>query len=164
MQQSPDFERLLAALSERNVQCIVVGGVAAVLQGAPVTTFDLDIVHQRTTINIEALLLALSDLKAQYRGHPQVEFTSEVLMGPGHQLTLTEHGPLDLLGAIGENETYEDLLGQTEVLEIGEMRIRVLDLAGLIDQKIKVGREKDKAIIPILQRALKERTDTDQAG
>jgi hypothetical protein len=43
------------------------------------------------------------------------------------------------------------------------MRIRVLDLAGLIDQKIKVGREKDKAIIPILQRALKERTDTNQA-
>ena len=163
MQQSPDFERLLATLSARNVQCIVVGGVAAVLQGAPVTTFDLDIVHQRTTQNIEALLLALSDLKAQYRSHPQVEFRSEVLMGPEHQLTLTEHGPLDLLGAIGENETYEDLLGQTEVLEIGEMRIRVLDLAGLIDQKIKVGREKDKAIIPILRRALEERADTDQA-
>jgi predicted nucleotidyltransferase len=161
MRQSPDFEKLLAALSEHDVRFIVVGGVAAVLQGAPLATFDLDIVHQRTPHNVEALLLALADLEAQYRSHPRIEFTAETLMGPGHQLTLTEHGPLDILGAIGDDESYDDLLSHSEVFEIGEMSIRVLDLDGLIEQKTKTGREKDKAALPILQRALRERSGPD---
>jgi len=36
---------LLRELSRRNVEYIVVGGMAGVLHGAPVVTADLDIVH-----------------------------------------------------------------------------------------------------------------------
>jgi hypothetical protein len=39
------FIRLLEVLTRHRVAFIVVGGVAAVLEGAPITTFDLDIVH-----------------------------------------------------------------------------------------------------------------------
>lgn len=39
----------LRLLSERHIEYIVVGMVAGVLHGAPVTTFDLDVVHRRTT-------------------------------------------------------------------------------------------------------------------
>ena len=45
------FLELLQSLVEGNVEFIVVGGVAAVLEGVPVSTFDLDIVFlsiQRT--------------------------------------------------------------------------------------------------------------------
>jgi hypothetical protein len=38
-------------LVAHDVEFIVVGGVAAVLQGAPVVTFDLDILHRRTPEN-----------------------------------------------------------------------------------------------------------------
>lgn len=39
---SPSFQTILAALQRHGVEFVVVGGVAAVLHGAPVTTFDLD--------------------------------------------------------------------------------------------------------------------------
>lgn len=58
---------LLGVLARHQVDFIVVGGVAAVIQGAPVNTFDLDVVHARTPDNIERLLGALRELDAVYR-------------------------------------------------------------------------------------------------
>jgi len=56
------------ALVEHGVDFIIVGGVSAVLHGAPLTTFDLDVVHSRTPDNIGRLLSALHDLDAYFRG------------------------------------------------------------------------------------------------
>ena len=39
---SPDFLALLRTMVEHGVDFIIVGGVSAVLHGAPITTFDLD--------------------------------------------------------------------------------------------------------------------------
>jgi hypothetical protein len=44
MDAAPDFPDILRALTLHEVEFILVGGVAAILQGAPVATFDLDIV------------------------------------------------------------------------------------------------------------------------
>ena len=57
--QSPpaaDLSALLEGLCKAGIEFIVVGGLAAVIQGAPVTTFDLDIVHRQTGENIHKLL------------------------------------------------------------------------------------------------------------
>ena len=43
-----DLSALLKGLNEAGVEFVLVGGVAAVAQGVPVTTFDLDIVHRQT--------------------------------------------------------------------------------------------------------------------
>ncbi|MEZ4310899.1 MAG: hypothetical protein R3F14_22895 [Polyangiaceae bacterium] len=42
---SQDSDGILRSLQEAGVELVVVGGTAAVLQGAPVVTFDLDIVY-----------------------------------------------------------------------------------------------------------------------
>lgn len=55
MPSTPDFVRLIQVLCEHDVQFILVGGVCAVAHGAPITTFDMDIVHARTPENIERL-------------------------------------------------------------------------------------------------------------
>jgi hypothetical protein len=68
-ESSPRFLDLLRALSEAEVEYIVVGGVAAVLLGAPVTTFDLDVVHRRDAANVERLQKVLAEIDAHYRGH-----------------------------------------------------------------------------------------------
>ena len=39
---NPGFREILELLNKHEVEYIVVGGVAAVIQGAPITTFDLD--------------------------------------------------------------------------------------------------------------------------
>ena len=51
-----DLSALLKELKEADVEFVLVGGVAAVAQGAPVTTFDLDIVHRRTDVNVKKLM------------------------------------------------------------------------------------------------------------
>ena len=44
----PDLSALLEGLIESDIKFILVGGLAAVVQGAPVTTMDVDIVHKDT--------------------------------------------------------------------------------------------------------------------
>ena len=59
---------LLETLATSDVELIVVGLLAAVAQGAPVTTHDLDIVHRRTPENIAKLLdVLVNKLDARYR-------------------------------------------------------------------------------------------------
>lgn len=55
-----DLGLLLKELSEHGIRFILVGGVAAVAQGAPVTTFDLDVVYLQTEENISKIKTFLS--------------------------------------------------------------------------------------------------------
>src|ERR1700674_2467385 len=94
--------RTLRALNEGDVQFILVGGLAAVLNGAPINTYDVDVVHSRDAANIARLLPVLESLDAIYRIQPERRLrpTESYLVSPGHQNLVTRYGPLDLLGTI----------------------------------------------------------------
>jgi hypothetical protein len=62
-----DLPALLAKLCDAGVEFIIVGGAAAVIQGVPITTNDLDIVHRRTPENVARLLDVLLGLDATMR-------------------------------------------------------------------------------------------------
>jgi len=155
----PDFLAILKVLAAHKVEFIVVGGVSAVLQGAPIATFDLDVVHSREPANIERLIEALQELGAYYRGQGtrRIEPSLSHLASPGHQLLLTIHGPLDLLGTIGKGRGYEALIAAAEDIVVGPVRVRVLGLPALIESKEEAAREKDNAVLSILRRTLEER-------
>lgn len=156
---TPDFLEILNILSKHKVDFIIVGGVCAVLHGAPVTTFDLDLVHSRSPENLARLISALKELDAYYRGRGDQRLTPELshLSSSGHQLLMTKVGPLDLLGTIGVGHSYNDLLQHTIELEVSDLRLWILDLETLIKVKKETISEKDKVIIPILQRTLEEK-------
>jgi len=156
---TPDFFSILETLAKYRVDFIVVGGVCGVLHGAPVTTFDLDIVHSRTQENLFRLLSALQELEAYYRGRQDQRLKPDLahLSSPGHQLLMTRFGPLDLLGTIGDGHSYGDLRQHSDEIEIGNLRLRVLSLEKLIEVKEETGFEKDKAILPVLRQTLLER-------
>ncbi|MFH1931468.1 MAG: hypothetical protein ABIN18_07780 [Pseudomonadota bacterium] len=155
-----DFLDILKILAKHKVDFIVVGGVCAVLHGVPVTTFDLDLVHSRLPDNLTRLMSALQELDVYYRGRGDQRLKPELshLSSPGHQLLMTKAGPLDLLGTIGIEHSYEDLMKYTVDLEVGDFRLRILTLGKLIDIKKETITEKDKAVLPILQRTLEEKT------
>jgi hypothetical protein len=157
---SPDYLALVRALVEHGVDFIIVGGVSAVLHGAPVATFDLDVVYSRTPENITRLLSALQDLDAYYRGRGEQTLrpTPARLQSPGHQLLMTRLGPLDLLGTIGAGHDYDGLLTHTLELQVSGMPVRILDLETLIRTKVELDRDKDRAVIPILRRTLDEKS------
>lgn len=155
-----DFLAVLRTLNKHRVDYLVVGGVAAVLHGAPVNTFDLDVVHSRQAENITRLLAALEEMGAYYRTQPERALKPDAshLESSGHQLLITRFGPLDLLGEIGAGLQYEDLRAESVVLQGGEqVSVRVLNLEILIQLKEGLGLEKDRAVVPILRRTLEEK-------
>lgn len=84
--KAADLPALLAKLCDSGIEFIIVGGVAAVLQGAPITTTDLDIVHRRTPANVVRLLDVLRELDAIMRydmARRNLRPTAEMLAGRG---------------------------------------------------------------------------------
>jgi hypothetical protein len=134
--------------------------VSAVLHGAPVNTFDLDILHARDPENVARLMSALAELDAVYRISPERRLRPDEshLSGPGHQLLLTKFGPLDVLGMIGKSRTWTELVEHTRSMETEPgMVVRVLDLETLIAVKEELGDPKDVAMLPVLRHTLRER-------
>jgi hypothetical protein len=158
---SVDYLAILETLCRHSVDFVIVGGVGAVLHGAPLATFDLDVVHSREPHNLDRIMSALKELEAQYRipGRKDMKPGLSHLASAGHQLLMTRFGPLDLLGTIGKGDDYAQLLDETVELEIGEsLKVRVLSLEGLVRSKEETGQEKDKAVLPVLRQVLRERS------
>jgi hypothetical protein len=157
---SPDFLTILQTLREQQVEFIVVGGISGVLKGAPIMTFDLDVVHSRETGNLDRLMKGLENLGAHYRTPGKEHMTPEHshLSSLGRQFLMTQAGPLDLRGVIGRDCAYEDLLRETDDLKTGSgLRVRVLGMAALTNAKEETAAEKDKAVPAVLRRTLEEK-------
>ena len=147
-----DVGQLLRRLVDAGVEFIVVGGAAAVLHGAPITTEDLDIVHRRTPENVSRLKNLLQELNAHVRelANRQLVPQESALLGEGHVLLSTRLGPLDCLGALVDGRGFEDLVSHSESFADEGAEFRVLDLSTLIDIKTKTGRAKDRLMLPVL--------------
>src|SRR5262249_27318609 len=80
------------------------------------------------------------------------------LAAPGHHLLATADGPLDLLGTVSGDRGYEELVPHTDEKPIAlGLNVRLPHLATIIQLKEEVGRDKDKAVLPILRQTLEER-------
>jgi hypothetical protein len=150
----------LRALHDAQVDFILVGGFAAVCNGVPVVTLDVDVVHSREPANVARILPLLESIDAIFRiqPHRRIRPNASHLSGRGHLNLLTNLGQLDFLCTIGQDLTYEDLLPHSQEMEIADgLRIRVLNLGKLIEIKEEMHSEKDLAVLPILRRTLEEK-------
>lgn len=163
---SVKFLGLLRVLLRHGVDFFVVGGVAAQLEGAPILTFDLDILYDKAPENLDRLLAALRELKARYRDPAgrHIEPDLGKLETMRTHLLLTDLGALDVLSAIGNGSTYQDLQDRTISYELGEMRARILELSAVIESKKQANRDKDRAALPILLQtlAMKDQVSQDE--
>jgi hypothetical protein len=141
-------------LVRHRVRFIVVGMTAAVLQGAPAVTFDLDVLYSRDPENVARLLSALGELEAVFRGDDRrLTPNQSHLESRGHKLLLTKFGVVDVLGSLDDLE-YPDLISDAVTLQVDAMQVPVLSLPQLIEVKEKAGREKDLAVLPLLRATL----------
>lgn len=60
------FDEALELLTRHGVELIVVGGIAAILQGSPLTTQDVDIPYRTGQANLRRLAEALNEMDASY--------------------------------------------------------------------------------------------------
>lgn len=155
-----DFEALIKALTESNVEFIVIGGLAASAHGSARSTSDLDVVYRRTTENIGRLVRALAPLNPYLRGAPEglpfVWDLATVRNGLNFML-VTSKGDIDLLGEVTGGGPYERLLEDSIELELLGKTIRCLGLQRLINVKRAAGRPKDLEAVAELEAILEER-------
>ena len=66
----PDYEALVSAFDDHDVEFVIVDGIALILQGSARLTRDLDICYGRERENLKALAAALAPLHPTLRGAP----------------------------------------------------------------------------------------------
>jgi hypothetical protein len=160
MPSNSDIPSLIELIAEAGVEFVIVGGMAAVVQGVPVTTFDLDFVHNRGEANTKKLLALLKTIHARYRGHPpekRVELSEAAFLGRGHQLLYTDLGALDVLGAIEDGLGYEDLLAHSIEVKLRGKTVKILTLEKLADLKSRSANEKDRLVFRLIAKTLAEK-------
>jgi hypothetical protein len=152
------IDEVFRVLTRNEVEFIVVGGIAAILQGSPLTTEDLDVVYLSSEENNLRLAKALGELEASYfdPADRQIEPDASRLGSLRMHLLRTSCGRVDVLRTVGKNLAYGDLVERCRVLEVAELRVRVLDLEAIIETKEHADRPKDRYQLLFLRQLLAE--------
>lgn len=159
-------DELLEVLERHGVLYIVIGGFAAELRGSPYVTRDVDVTPARTRENFRRLAAALRELEAAL----PVPGLEEPLSVPldehsfeqGSTWTyVTKHGYLDVALVPDGTTGYNDLRRAATREELTDtVTISVAALADVIRSKEAAGREKDRAVLPILRQVLERSRET----
>lgn len=153
------FDQLIPLLVTARVEFIIVGGVAASVHGSARSTEDLDIVYRRTPENVSRLVGALAPCQPYLRGAPPgLPFQwKERTIWNGLNFTLvTSLGAVDLLGEITGGGGYDELLPDSEPIQLFGVECLCLGLERLIQVKRAAGRPKDFEAIAELEAILEE--------
>jgi hypothetical protein len=160
-QPLPEFDPkpMLAALNEHGVRYIVIGAIAAIAQGYPLNTGDLDVTPARDPENLERLARALRSLEARLRVPADangVEFPIEpTYLGDVDSPTfVTKHGDLDVLFAPAGTRGFADLRRSSVTVQIAGGEAEMAALLDVIRMKEASGRPKDLAQLPALRQTL----------
>ncbi len=148
---TPAERALFCALAQRGVRFLLVGLGAAVLQGAPLATQDIDIWLERP--DDPRLPLAALDAGGFWISGFGVQ--PPAFGGPGLErldVVLTAHG-LDTFDAEYISAFETDVEG---------VSLHILPLARVIASKRATGRPKDRAALPALEAALLARGAADE--
>lgn len=152
---------ILESLTRADVKFVVIGMLAATLQGSPMRTEDIDICPETSPANLEALAGVLEELGAKEwdpRKGEEVDrdWSAELLQADKLWILRTDHGPLDLLFQPRGTDGYQDLVRNAVSVELGELQVPAASLRAIIQMKESAGREKDLMQLPSLRRLLEK--------
>ena len=163
MPDEPTYDpvALLATLTQHGVRFVVIGGIAALAQGSPLPTEDVDITPARDDENLERLAAALQELGTRLRteGASDVELPADPsLLRQAENWTLTtKHGDLDIVLVPPGTWGYDDLRRDAFEVDLGaNTRVYVAALADVIRSKEASNRPKDRAQLPALRQTLEQ--------
>ena len=157
-----DPERLLRALAEQGVRFVLIGALAARLQGFPRLTADADITPARDPDNLERLARALRALDARVYTEQIPEGLafdcSPQMLGRADIWNLiTAAGRLDIAFKPSGTEGYDDLARHAEHFTIYGGELLAARLEDIIRSKEAANRPKDRQDLAVLREMLKRR-------
>jgi hypothetical protein len=141
-------------LAHADIDYVVVGGVAVVVQATPRFTRDLDICYATNKMNLQRLGSLLVSLQAKLRGIDEdVPFVPDArMLRHSEMLTLTtREGDLDLLVDPPGSPGYAALRRRADVINLAGASVRIASLEDLISMKRAAGRPQDQIDIESLE-------------
>jgi hypothetical protein len=137
-------------MREAGLEAILIGNAAAAIQGAPVTTLDVDFLMRKTPANI-------AKLKRIARALGAVVFTPFYPVSGLFRVARDEDGlQLDFMTMIHGIRSFNGLRSRAVEVALAEEKLSVACLADIIASKRAAGRPKDRAVIDVLQATLKK--------
>jgi len=161
-----DPERIITALAKHRVRFVLIGALAARLQGFPRLTADADITPAHDRENLSRLALALRELDARVftEGVPaglRFDCSAETLSRAETWNLITVAGRLDLAFVPSGTAGYEDLIHGALRFEVYGIELLAASLEDIIRSKEAADRPQDRqdvlAMRQILRRERRER-------
>jgi hypothetical protein len=154
---------LLEVLDRHGVRYVLVGGLAAVLHGAPHMTTDLDIVPEDGRRNLEQLSDALAEVEARIRvsgapGGVAFDHSADFLGRIRIWNLTTSLGDLDISFEPSGTRGFDDLRKSAVIMSVGGVDVPVASLADVIRSKEAADRPRDRAVLPVLREMLSHRS------
>jgi hypothetical protein len=158
-------EKILRVLAKHQVECVLVGGFAAYLQGSPIPTEDIDLVPATDRDNFARLSRALKELRARVRAEGveplPFDHDADSLAAARIWNLTTRYGDLDITLEPSGTRGYDDLRREAIEISLRGVTVKLASLADIVRSKEAAGRDKDRRALPVLRelvaRQLRER-------
>ncbi|MGD8321353.1 MAG: hypothetical protein PVJ02_12890 [Gemmatimonadota bacterium] len=157
-----DPERIIRTLAAHDVRYVLIGALAARLQGFPRLTADADITPASDGENLERLAAALTELGARVYtdGVPEgLEFDcSATTLARAHMWNLvTDAGRIDIAFMPSGTSGYEDLSADAVEFHVFGVDLMVASLADIARSKEAAGRPQDRQDVAVIREMLRRR-------
>ena len=150
MNAKPFLVEVGRLLQKLNLEAVLIGNAAAALQGAPVTTVDLDFFFRKTPRN-------LRKLKAIARGLGAMALRPYYPASDLYRIVREDDGlQVDFMATIHGIRSFEGVRARARAVEIEGAQILVASLRDIIKSKRAARRPRDLAVLEILEKALDE--------
>ena len=155
-----DPERILRALARRHVRYVLVGAIAARLQGFPRLTADADITPARDRENLDGLAAALRDLRARVYTEAVPEglpFSCDgATLGRARIWNLiTDAGRVDVIFEPSGTQGFDDLVRSAVSFQAFGVEVRAASLEDILRSKEASSRPQDQQDALVLREMLK---------
>jgi len=146
---TPLLARLLAAVHEKHLDVVLIGNAAAAMHGAPVTTLDFDFMFRDTPRNLQKLKAVAAALEALILRpfYPVSKLYRMVDDATGLQA--------DFMPVIHGVRSFEGLRARSVAYVVAGIPVAVAALEDIIASKKAAGRDRDRAVLPVLEQTLR---------
>jgi hypothetical protein len=150
MNAEPLLNKVAEVFAQHRLEAVMVGNAAAALHGAPVTTLDIDFMFRKTPVNLKKLKAVAQSFRAVIlKPYDLVSDLVPIING--------EQGlQLDFMSRLDGIRSFEGLRSRSTTVEFGEHKLKIASLADIIKSKRATGRDRDVAVLEILERTLNE--------
>ena len=157
-----DPERIITTLARHDVKYVLIGAVAARLQGFPRMTADADITPARDPDNLRRLAAALRELDARV-------YTESVPEGLAFDCSpptlaradlwnlVTSAGRLDVAFIPSGTDGYDDLIRNAVPFDVFGVRLDAASLEDIVRSKEAANRPQDRQDVVIIREMLRRR-------